>query len=214
MTFFKRTVVLLSFVTLIAALFSSCDMAFAPVEEEITIEFEETTDNYIRYSTNDTGKYTRDYIHVIEGTDQNQVTEITLELKKDSGYDSGDYGVVFGYEDSNNYYLLSIDTFGKYSVKKKVYGTLYTIRDWNYDTDTALVTGYNQLNTITILINNSLNSYEIYFNSNPNYETSFSDSNFSGGSIGFFVYIGSMQAENFPAEPVDVSFKLISPVVE
>lgn len=218
MTFLMREVIPKFLILTLALLFYSCDIGpVGPVipgpNDPVTIDFEETTDSFIRYSTNEIGKYTRDYKHIIDGVDFVPITEIEFEVKKDSGYASGDYGVIFGYKNDNNYYLLSIDTLGKYSVKKRVNGSLYTLRDWNDDLSTNLNTGYGVLNSILIKRNTSLHTYEIYFNSDTSYEISISDSTFISGGVGFFVYIGSMQAENFPSEPVDVSFRLTVPAV-
>lgn len=191
----------------------SCKNGSSPINNEntteTTVNFEETTNEFIRYFTNDTDKYTRNYIHTIPDADQYPFVEMSVELKKDSGYALGDYGVVFGYEDENNYYLLSIDVEGNYSIKVMKFGILKTIQDWADDIDTSLISGYSQLNKLRIVKESTSNTYEIYFNEDQVCQTSFMTDSIIEGSIGFFVYIGSIQVENFPSEPVDVSFRLI-----
>ena len=199
---------------LAAFLVFSCENGPSPIDNGgttvTTVEFQETVGEFIRYATNDTDKYTRNYIHVVSGSDQNPFTQTEVELKKDSGHASGDFGVVFAYQDDGNYHLLSIDTQGNYSLKSMRYGVLQTIQDWDEDTETSLNTGYGQLNRLRIAKASLPNTYEVYFNDDQNYQTRFVTHSALEGAVGFFVYIGSVQAENFPSQPVDVSFRLIS----
>ena len=142
-------------------------------------------------------------------TGQTRMDTVTAVVKKQSGSLYGGYGIVFCYGDFNNYYRLLIIAAGQYSVYAKINGVDTAIIPWTINASPNLNTGVGVENVISVRQVTSGN-FAIYFNGVQ--ETTFNDMTFSGGTAGFAAYIYTQAYENFPYTPVDVRFKLTSPV--
>ena len=137
-------------------------------------------------------------------------TVAEVQLNKVMGYTVAGYGIVFAYQDSDNYYKLLTTVEGRYMVYKVEGGTSSPILDW--DDATHLETGWDKLNTIKIQHDSGTpaRTFEIYFNGVL--EEDFTvDPYFSDGSIGYYVSVAGASQEYFPYYPVDVRFKLLQP---
>jgi hypothetical protein len=139
---------------------------------------------------------------------------VEMQVKKMLGYYHAGYGIMFCYQDTNNFYRVVITVDGFYLISKKVAGTYYnntgggswTTTNPSWPASTNMVTGFGNANKIKV-VNTGGGNFDLYFNGV--YETSFSDATFTGGYNGYYVGIGSENHESFPT-PMDVRVKLIA----
>lgn len=147
--------------------------------------------------------------NVIERTPMD-IVETTV--KKMSGSDLWGYGVVFCFQDEDNFYRLLINNKGWYEVSKTVNGKwTYDLvnNDGYWEVSQHLNTGYNVENKIKVKYNND-STFTIFFNDQE--VTTFTDDSLTGGKFGFCAQVGRAEDENFPTYPVDVRFKQHKPV--
>lgn len=173
-----------------------------------TIKWQLDNEGFVQLFTNDPQYYGYSFWNTYTQTNQSPMATVTATVKKMSGSLSSGYGVIFCYQDNNNFYRLLITTGGYYCVYEKVGGTYNTIIPWTSIPSPHLNNGVGVENVISVA-QPTLNNFSIYFNGS--FETSFSDSNFSGGKSGFTMSV-SPTTENFPYTPEDVRFKMSSPV--
>jgi hypothetical protein len=164
---------------------------------------------FVQLLTNDEQYYGRVFVTDFTQTSQTRMDTVTAVVKKQSGSLYGGYGIIFCYGDSNNYYRLLIDAAGQYSVYAKINGVDTAIIPWTVTTSPNLKTGVGVENVISVL-QITLSNFAIYFNGVQ--ESSFNDTTFSGGTVGFAAYVNTKDLENFPYTAVDVRFKLTSPL--
>jgi len=139
---------------------------------------------------------------------QAQMSTVTAIIKKHSGSQTGEYGIVFCYQDTNNFYSILIDTRGNYLIREKVAGTYNTIIPKT--TSGSLNIGYDITNEISV-VQQSLHTFTVYFNGIQ--AISFSDSHFTGGRAGFYAIVHDQTDEYFPGLPVDIRFKMNAPII-
>lgn len=173
-----------------------------------TIKWQLDGNGSVQFLTNDTQFYDYTFWNTYTQTNEIQMTTVTATAMKTSGCLNGGYGIVFCYHDSNNFYRLLIDATGQYSVYARVGGTYSVIVPWAPAHTALLYSGVGVTNVISVT-QQSPNNFSVIFNGT--HETTFSDGNFTGGTAGFSVGI-NQTGENFPNTPVDVRFKLSSPV--
>lgn len=121
------------------------------------------------------------------------------------------HGVIFCYQDDNNFYRVLIDTEGYYYIYKNFSGNRTTIQ--TKKSSSALKPGYNALNTINVT-RDTESQFTIKFNDNPEVIIFTDDTGttpLTGGRCGFYVAVGDETQEQFPNTPVDVRFKQILP---
>jgi len=162
-----------------------------------SIIWENDGNGFIQFKTNDPS-YCGYYYH------SPQIIDLSSEEivgKKMSGAIGYGYGVYFKYSDSNNYYRFQIKPIGKYSVSKRVDGTIYSILG---STDSLLInTDYGEENTIKI--ENIGSDYNIYLNGS--FLDHFNDSDHSTGTSNYCISIGIESNEDFPSVPADFRLK-------
>lgn len=180
----------------------------APSPNIQTIQWQLDGSGFVQYSTNDAQNYNKGFFTTYNQTNQLPMTTVTVKVKKQSGSTGSGYGIVFCSQDSNNLYRLLIDTGGHYTVSAKV-ANVYNSPIIPWTASTHLNSGVGVENEISVT-QQTLNHFTVYFNGN--FETTFNDMSFSGGKAGFYVSI-SPTAESFPYTPVDVRFKMSSPMV-
>jgi len=173
-----------------------------------TVNWQLDGSGFVQFLTNDSQYYNYNFWNTYTQTNESQMTTVTATVKKQSGSLSSGYGILFCYQDNNNFYRLLITTGGYYSVYVKVGGTYSAIIPWTSTPSLHLNGGVGVENEISVT-QQSLNDFSIYFNGT--FETTFSNANFSGGRAGFSVSV-SPTTENFPYTPEDVRFKMSSPV--
>jgi hypothetical protein len=170
---------------------------------------------FVQFSTNDTNDCGYLFTHAI-GSPFLPLSSVEMQVKKMSGSSHNAYGIVFCYQDDNNFYSIGITVNGFYIILKKVAGTSYyniggstwypTNPSW--PTSSHLNTGFDTTNNIKV-INNGNGNFDLYFNGV--YETSYTDTTFTGGYNGYSSSIGTLSHESFSSTAFsDVRAKLIA----
>ena len=173
----------------------------------ITVLWEPDGNGFIQLSTNDYNYYNSLFTKTYPSSLETPMTTVTVETKKISGSQAAGYGIVFCSADSDNYYRIAIFPDATYSVDKKVAGSFTTIKVRTYTS--YLNAGLDALNEISVT-QTTPNNFEIFMNGTS--VATFNDTSFTGGEAGFAVYVGAEAYEHFPSDPVDVRFKMTSPV--
>jgi hypothetical protein len=191
-------------VVLAAFLLFSCEQP-----SYTTIEWEPDGDGFVQYSTNDPHYYnTAQYLPLDVEHETPTMTTVTATVKKMSGSSVDGFGIVFCYQDINNFYRLLITTEGKYNVWKVVGGTWTEKVPW--DDSVYLNTGMNEENVISVT-QNPLGTFTV--KSDTHEVTFFTDSSFTDGDAGPCLWVGSYTGEEFPNIPEDARFKMTAPVI-
>ena len=102
----------------------------APSTSIQTIKWQLDNNGYVQFFTSDAQYYGYGFWNTYTQTNETQMTTVTATVKKESGCPQSGYGIVFCYQDNNNYYRLLIDTAGHYTVQAKVGGTSSVIIPW------------------------------------------------------------------------------------
>lgn len=185
-----------------------------------TVLWEEDGKGYVQYKTNDSNTSGTLQFATVNGTTGSN--SVQVETKKLSGDASGFYGMLFGHQDNDNYYVLVVDydkTDRWYELGKYEGGTYSAIK--SYQKATAI--NNDSADSITMRVSrtdggdgygNGTGDITIEFKSGSEAsfttEATVASDAFSLGSKGFVVEITS--SENFPDTPVDVRFKMLTPV--
>jgi hypothetical protein len=169
-----------------------------PVE---TILWELDADGFYQLYTNDTRNYSNFFSYLYSTTD----TTWEIQCNKKSGASGTRFGMVLASAFSNdNLYRISIDTLGNYMVHKRIAGNWAASAIKTWTKSSALLTGYNKVNTIKVTKSGS--TYTIYFNDTE--AGTFTDYSLSTMTyFGFIASVGTEANERFPNTPVDVRFK-------
>ncbi len=163
---------------------------------------------FLQFITSNPDYYYNGLWYHLNAAYQAQMSTVTATIKKHSGSQTSGYGIVFCYQDTNNFYNLLVDTRGHFLIREKVAGTYSTIIPWT--TSGSLNTGYDITNEISV-VQQSLHTFTVYFNGIQG--ISFSDSHFTGGSAGFYATVHDQTDEYFPGLPVDIRFKMSAPIL-
>jgi hypothetical protein len=162
---------------------------------------------YVQFLTNDPQYYNYSFWNSYTQTNETQMTTVTATVKKQSGSLNGGYGIIFCYQDSDNYYRILIDADGHYNVVAKVAGVYSAIIPWTPSQHLKSGVGVENVIGVSQL---GPNNFSVNFNGTQ--ETLFNDGNFTGGRAGFSASVNVQAAENFPNTPEDLRFKLSSPL--
>ncbi len=204
----KKTLLLLISFSLLS-LFVSCGSSKIETTEPEWIEFSQGNDTQnfgYFYTTDELGNF----------------SSLEVEFKKDSGYESSCFGLIFGYsktEDGvlSNYERLEINTLGEYAVYTWD-GSNYTdlINDDAKNTaylseNTSIVKGYGSSNKLKIEIDDE-GLYSCYINGTKVASTIQPMENTTYGAMAFFS-VGKSDEENFPDSPVKVFYRIINSTV-
>lgn len=204
----KKTLLLLISFSLLS-FFVSCGSSKIETTEPEWIEFSQGNDTQnfgYFYTTDELGNF----------------SSLEVEFKKDSGYESSCFGLIFGYsktEDGvlSNYERLEINTLGEYAVYTWD-GSNYTdlINDDAKNTaylseNTSIVKGYGSSNKLKIEIDDE-GLYSCYINGTKVASTIQPMENTTYGAMAFFS-VGKSDEENFPDSPVKVFYRIINSTV-
>jgi hypothetical protein len=179
----------------------------------MTIQWDEDGEGYYQLFTNQTANYGTFYyrsntVYLSQGSN------LIVDTKKMSGAASQDYGVIFYYVDSSNFYYLGIDTQSRWCLWEKWGGVWSLLQPWT--TSSALLAGNGTLNTIKVHYwydsSQARYEHEFYFNGTNSTWCLYGSSTMYG-KTGFGVQVGLSGTESFPGTPVDVRFKMTSPSV-
>lgn len=164
----------------------------------------------VAFSTNDPQYYSSGIWAYLNQSYQTQMSTVTADLEKVSGAPGAGFGIIFCYQDSNNFYRVLIDAYGHYTVATKVAGTYTTLVPWGPPYGARLNSGNGVQNEISVT-ETSPHNFTVSFNGVQ--ETQFSDANFTGGKAGFYAAVSTSSNENFPGVSEDIRFKMLAPVV-
>jgi hypothetical protein len=195
-------------IVLLAVMFTTlgCGESSLPVQSPIWRD-DGTGMGFTQFYTNDPSKYNYDF-WMWTSTPQTPMHSVETQVKKISGNQYYYYGVLYCYQDNNNFYCLFITIGQEYCVWKRVGGTFHNVFSWRFSSN--LDPGYNTLNKIRIdLSTTNPNTFTVFFNDKLEY--TFIDSSFTYGDSGFYASSGSASEESFPNTPVDVRFKQLYP---
>lgn len=211
--YLPKRILIVAFCVLLVAVLASCgggsgSSASTPASASQTIKWQLDGNGAVQFLTNDPQWYGYTFWDTYAQTTESQMTTVTATVAKQSGSQTCGYGIIFCYQDTNNFYRLLITASGGYSVYAKVGGTYTAIIPWTQAHTALLNNGFGVANVISVT-QQSLHNFSINFNGTQ--ETAFGDLNFTGGNAGFCIGISST-TENFPSIPEDVRFKLTSPV--
>jgi len=210
--YLPKKILMMTFCVFLAAVLTSCGGgggSSSPASTAQTIKWQLDGNGFVQFFTNDPQWYGYTFWNTYSQANEPQMTTVTASVVKQSGSPTCGYGIVFCYQDSNNFYRLLIDANGYYCVYAKVAGVYTAIIPWTQAHTALLNSGFGVPNEITVT-QQSPNNFSISFNGTQ--ETAFSDQNFTGGTAGFCMGI-SATTESFPTTPEDARFRLTSPVV-
>jgi hypothetical protein len=176
-----------------------------------TIEWEPDGSVFRQFKTNDSQYYDWAFWYRIDDSFQSPMVTVESEVKKMSGCDYGGLGIIFCFQDHDNFYVFVINIIGEYAVFKRLNGSWSTIIDWPYSSH--VITGHNTLNNLKVTHDDPSDTFTLYINGNP--VDSFTDSSFSDGYSGYECYVADESwNENFPNTPADFRFRQILPVTD
>lgn len=185
-------------------LFSACGTN-TPV---VTIEWEEDGNGFRQFRTNDSQWDGWTFWYYTGSSNQDPMDTVEAQVKKVSGSTNGGFGMLFCWNDHDNFYVYAINVAGEYSVFKRVAGEWTTIIDW--PTSAAVNTGFGTLNTLKVTYESGTDTFTLYAN-NTIIDT-FTDTSFSWGSSGYECYISGDGI--FPETPEDYRFYQVLPVTD
>jgi hypothetical protein len=166
----------------------------------------EDGEGFIQFTTNDPQYYGYGFYKTYNDPNT-PMTVIESTVKRMSGYNHMGYGVVFCYQDIDNFYKVMITVNGSFHFSVKKDGVYTILEDWQ--AGNGINTGYGVENTIEVTFDGT-DTFTITFNGNAtSYE--YTDTTFSSGASGFTVSIGSDIDESFPSVPVDCRYKQLQP---
>jgi hypothetical protein len=168
-----------------------------------TLNYVETDDGYVEFSTNDSQYYDYSFWTTYDNTTGS--TDFSAGAVKLSGANNYGYGVIFGFADRDNNIKLLIDTNKCFCIVKTIDGQQEVVAKWQISN--KLKSGFEVENVISIT--QIGDEYGVFFNNS--FAGSFEDSTLpKGGRFGFITTIGTKAAENFPAIPSDVKFRFMN----
>jgi hypothetical protein len=167
---------------------------------------------FVRFACDDPALYDWGFAYKSESVDLKLLggPPLSVVVEKMSGEKTQAFGVRFFQQDSQNFYQLLITTEGKYLLEKKVGGKFAILVPWSDSFD--IDTGIGKINTL-LISQPSIDSFVISINGKI--QNTIQDSSFYHGTTSFFASVGNPYGEfqeNLPSEPVDVRFKLTSPL--
>jgi len=194
---------------MIARLFLACVSVLAafgcsPKNDDSAL-FEDTGDGWIHFKTTSRDSLGSSFAYVLENSDSSAAS-FEVELVKKSGYEYGDFGLLYRAQDSTHYYIVSIDIRGSFCVKRRSGDSVVDIVPWT--SSPSLVAGYGASNSVK-LTPSGAKAFGLYLNGKLERTVDgLSEGAYSGGRNGLFLYVGTAAYETFPAAPVDVYYRI------
>jgi hypothetical protein len=192
------------FLFLIFILFSCIpDFKIEPDLPVQTINWIVDADSFYQFYTNDSSHlgYCCFFYY---GSLLSPMTEVKIQLKKNSGMSDTGNGVIFHCSaDFKNFYAVLIDINGRFIISKSINNVNTAIKVWTNSVN--LIKGYNKINEIRVTRDINGN-FQVYFNDVHETTADFSDTEIISGYCGFYAYVSSY--EHFPNMPVDIRYVL------
>jgi hypothetical protein len=195
------------FILLLILILSTCQTespleADTPVKPE-TIYWDIDSNGYYQFYTDDPAKYNMSYFKTIQVTNS-CVTNISIAVKRNSGFSAMGNGFYFNYLDDLNYYRILLTVNGSHRVTQRTNGQWSVLADWQQSGNAF--TGYGEENIINIRLING----NIIYSLNGGQIGSISNSLLTNGNIRLCGYVSSISNEDFPSNPVDVRYKVLT----
>jgi hypothetical protein len=192
-------------------LLSSCaNIIGGPDTSRDTILFEKDSEGFVTFRTCDVNLSNKTYIKPYPSTYLMHST-ITATVAKNSGNANVPFGVVYAYQNSQNFRYVVITKNGYYRwsiVNNGVEGR------WpGYQYNSGIHTGNEASNTITITYDFDLDRYYLQFNDNNYCESEGGmDPSKQAGYCGFICSVGTATEESLPNSIVEYKFSMKRPV--
>ena len=173
----------------------------------VTMEWEPDGSGYRQFSTNDIEYEGASCWYYTGDSHQDPMTSVITKVKQLSGPNHVGVGVIFCFQDHDNFYLFEITTGGEYGVWKRVDGKWSEIVERS---DTGEVyRGLDRVNRLKVMYEETAaDTFTLYVNGTE--IDSFVDPKFSGGFSGYECYV--RPGQSFPDIPVDARFQQLVPV--
>ena len=175
-------------------------------ESEPFTKWEYDFKGFTIFTTNDPNYYNYSFYLILDESYQQKMTSFEAKVKKLSGYEWGSFGIIFCFENDDNFYVLLIDVKGWYSVFELKDGVWKEVIPWEWTEH--LIGGYDIINSIKVAYSESANIFTIFLNGKI--VNTFEGNSLTRGYTGYIVYVGGPHEENFPTTPVDIWFKNVS----
>lgn len=161
----------------------------------------DSSSNRVTFYTNDPSDYGSAYVYEIPASIQDPFTSFQGTVKKNSGYQYSDFGIVVC-RDGNSYIGFVIDAAGNFKIFRSIYGVKTNFQNWT--SSPFLNQGYGAENVLKIEQPTS-GTFNAYINGNLVH--TFSESSLLSGTSGYFVYVANENYENLNTDPVEVCFE-------
>ena len=178
-----------------------------------TILWRDDGNGFYQFSTNDPNDYEFSFWDPLN-VDQTPVDTFDLVVKKESGASTVGYGVVFDYVDGDNFSRVLITLNGSYSIRRIENDVPSVVTSANFQSSNGAVDattgGENRIridldrtnDTLTLTINGTV------------LESGLAYVDLGGSGLGGYAAVGDATLENFPAVPVDVRYRTVSPIAQ
>lgn len=166
-------------------------------------KWEDDPEGFFQFTTNDPIYYNYIFYTKLDESYQLKMTSFEAKVKKLSGYEQGGFGIIFCFQNEDNFYVLLITVRGWYSVYKLQDGVWKEVIPWEWTKH--LIEGYNIINSVKVAYSESANIFTIFLN--DTITNTFEGNSLTGGYTGYIASVGGPNEENFPAAPLDVRFQ-------
>jgi hypothetical protein len=170
--------------------------------EPIT-KWEDDLEGFIQFTTNDPNYYNYMFYLMLNEPYQQEMTCFEAKVKKLSGFEHGSFGIIFCYQNDDNFYVLLITVRGWYCVYELQNGVWKEIIPWEWTEH--LIDGYGIINSMRVAYSESANIFTIFLNNTIT--NTFEGNSLTGGYTGYIASVSGPDEESFPAAPVDVRFQ-------
>jgi hypothetical protein len=176
-----------------------------------TIAWQPDGNGFVQYSTNDPTKLDSSSYYWDNRTNQALLGDswtVAVTMIKVSGAIDCGAGIIIVGSTADDLVRILLAWNGSYRIDQKYWGKYLSLQDWS--NTGAITQGLGSPNTVSVTTNDR-HSYAVYINSTfvASFEWPFS---VFPVWAGFYASIGSSSAESFPDVPVDLRFKMTSPI--
>jgi hypothetical protein len=187
-----------------------------------TVNFVDDGNGYVQFSTNDSAMLDTAFLHIpVDGANSfvdSADWALSMDTIKLEGSSLSGFGIVFAYEDTDNYLALLIDMAKRYTVIQRSSGISTTRKAWTSCPDIA---GWELPNTIEVEYTHTDVDTGPYFTLKINgttltpgtglYTNRLVKTPAASTKAGFFAGVSSSTNEKFPKYTSDQRFKMTSP---
>jgi len=192
---------IIEIIMLLALGFSGCSSLETKMKpNNINMNVWKQKENITRFYTKSKEDKGEEFYLLSDGI-EDLIAGIEVELIKKSGKAKEGYGIIFEFQDEENYCELLITVEGKYKWIEMIEGEEFFYEGWK--NSKLLNKGYNVYNKIGIIYNEENKEFSIFINGIR--QETFELESIRGGKSAMFVSVS--QYEKFSKKPVEVIFK-------